>query len=138
MMNRSMMPRTSASRVRKWLDVDPGGRWAAASTARCVSPRIPWVPTRSRAASSSSVRRSTIPRSVDGAVLDGAVLEGRRQHDRGAGGDARDRADPGEQLLERERRGDADLEDVGLLAGHRPARLDLRDALEPVGVVVRL
>ena len=42
------------------MEVDPGGRPAAASTARWVSPRIPWVLTRSRAASSSSVRRSVI------------------------------------------------------------------------------
>ena len=57
----------------------------------------------------------------------GAVLVRRGQHDRGPGGDVRGGADPGEQVLEVAGRGDTDLEDVRLLAGHRPAGLDLGD-----------
>src|SRR5680860_701528 len=68
----------------------------------------------------------------------GTVLVRRGQHDRRTGGDVRRRADPGKQVLEIGGGRDANLEDVGLLARHRPARLDLGDRLEPLGVVVGL
>ena len=59
---------------------------------------------------------------------DRTVLVRRRQHDRGPGRDVGRSAHPGEQILEVGRRRDPDLEDVGLLARDRPARLDLGDA----------
>src|SRR5690349_6979502 len=54
-----------------------------------------------------------------------ATLIRRAQHDGGAGGDIGCRPDLLEQLLERERRRDAYLQDVALLAGHRVTGFDL-------------
>src|SRR3546814_11817542 len=48
------------------------------------------------------------------------------------------RADPTQQVLEPGRRGDPDLEDVGLLPRDRPAGLDLSDRRQPLRVVVGL
>ena len=66
------------------------------------------------------------------------VLVRRREHDRGPRRDVRRRTHPGQQLLEVGGRGHPHLEDVGLVAGHRPAALDLGDAAQPLGGVVGL
>jgi AcrR family transcriptional regulator len=55
----------------------------------------------------------------------GPVLVGRAEHDRGPGGDAAQRADLLQQILERRRRGYPDLENIVLLPRHAVASLDL-------------
>src|SRR5664279_2338045 len=54
------MPSKSASLVRKWLDVEPTGSPACASTARWVTARTPRSPSSEIAASSNCSRRSAV------------------------------------------------------------------------------
>ena len=78
-------------------------------------------------ASFAGCARSASAGSTASAAGDGPVLVVRREHDRGAGRHVGGGADPGQQVLEVARAGQPDLEDVGLVARHRPARLDLGD-----------
>src|SRR5262249_47752875 len=110
----------------------PGG--ASVRAAAGPGSRAPRGPAARRVLAARGMSTRGRPARSDGGR---AVLVGGAEDDGGAGGDAADRADLLEQVLQGGGRGPPNLKDVALVAGHAVAGLDRRQVLEPLRQVVR-